>query len=105
MRITIPASLVPEPERVARMQQEIVDKLAAIPGVTSVGFASAMPMEGIVPELGRHLRRGRADRAPGRLPPLRLFKNVSPGFFQTTGTRLIAGRDYTWTDLYGRRSW
>ncbi|HXA66533.1 MAG TPA: FtsX-like permease family protein [Bryobacteraceae bacterium] len=37
------------------------------------------------------------------IPPLRLFKNVSPGFFKTLGTRLAAGRDYTWTDLYSRR--
>ena len=34
---------------------------------------------------------------------MRLFKYASPGFFQTAGTRLIAGRDFTWTDLYGLR--
>src|SRR6185295_18438951 len=37
------------------------------------------------------------------VPPMRLFKNVSPGFFAAAGTRLIAGRDYTWTDLLDRR--
>ena len=42
--------------------------------------------------------------AADEVPPFRLFKNVSPGFFQTAGTRLIAGRDFTWTDLDGRRS-
>src|SRR5439155_26849060 len=47
VRISIPASLVPEPERVVRMQNDLVDKLRAIPGVTSVAFASAMPMEGL----------------------------------------------------------
>jgi hypothetical protein len=34
---------------------------------------------------------------------MRVFKGVSPGFFRTTGTRLVAGRDYAWADLYGRR--
>jgi predicted permease len=34
---------------------------------------------------------------------MRLYKNVSPGFFGTAGTRLIAGRDYTWADLQDRR--
>ena len=47
MRISIPASLVADPQLVTRMQNNIADKLAAIPGVTSVGFANAMPMEGI----------------------------------------------------------
>ena len=47
VRIAIPASLIAEPERVTRTQNDIVDKLAAIPGVASVGFTSGMPMEGI----------------------------------------------------------
>src|SRR5687767_11893941 len=36
--ISIPATLVPEPERVTRMQQEILDNIAAIPGVVSTAF-------------------------------------------------------------------
>jgi predicted permease len=40
---------------------------------------------------------------PGEIPPLRLYQYVSPGFFHTAGTRLIAGRDLTWTELYGLR--
>ena len=47
MRISIPASLVADPQMVTRMQNNIADRLAAVPGVTSVGFGNAMPMEGI----------------------------------------------------------
>ena len=36
----------------------------------------------------------------GEDAPLRLYKNVSPGFFKAAGTQLIAGRDLTWTDVY-----
>src|SRR5262249_40149736 len=36
-------------------------------------------------------------------PPLRLFKYASPGFFRTAGTRVIAGREITWTEVYGLR--
>jgi predicted permease len=39
----------------------------------------------------------------GELPPIRRFKFVSPGFFATLGTRLLAGRDLTWTDTYQKR--
>ena len=38
--------------------------------------------------------------AEGQIPPLRLFRYVSPGLFQTDGTPLVAGRDFTWTDVY-----
>jgi predicted permease len=100
MRISIPASLIADPQLVTRTQNNIVDKLAAIPGVSSVGFADAMPMEGIqsnwngVQIEGKHL---------GDDSPLRLFKYVAPGFFHTSGTRSVAGRELTWTDIYGRR--
>jgi hypothetical protein len=40
-----PPAIANEPERVMRMQQEILDKLAAIPGVVSVGFGIAAPLE------------------------------------------------------------
>ncbi len=102
LRISIPDSLVREPERVIRMQNDIVDRLAAIPGVSSVGFASEMPMEGIPPGWDVVIAEGQVDLSKD-IPPLRLFQRVSPGLFRTAGSKLIAGRDYTWTDLYGRR--
>ena len=37
------------------------------------------------------------------IPPLRFFKYVSPGFFHAAGTRLVAGRELTWTEVYGVR--
>jgi len=40
--------------------------------------------------------------AEGQLPPLSLFKFVSPGFIGTVGTPLVAGRDLTWTDTYNK---
>ncbi len=102
-RVFIPASLVREPERVIRMQNEIVDKLAAIPGVSSVAFTTDIPMDG---GPGHDWDIIVAEGKPGiasQIPPLRVFQSVSPGMFRTIGTRLVAGRDYTWTDLYGRR--
>ena len=39
----------------------------------------------------------------GRTPPNRQVKVVSPGLFRTQGTPLVAGRDFTWTDLHDRR--
>jgi hypothetical protein len=40
---------------------------------------------------------------PGQMPPFRPVKWVSPGLFAAQGTRLLAGRDFTWQDLDQRR--
>lgn len=102
MRIAIPQAMIPELERVARMQNQILDNLAALPGVSSVGFATTLPADGLPPNWDSVRAEGQ-ELPAGEFPPLRRWKNVSPGFFEAMGTRLIAGRDYTWTDLYGRR--
>jgi predicted permease len=101
MHIWIPDLLVPDPQVTTHMQNSIIDKLAAIPGVTSVGFASAAPMENNDPNWdimwveGKHYEGGE--------PPIRLFNYVSPGYFGAAGTRLLAGREFSWDDLYGLR--
>jgi predicted permease len=101
MRISIPPSLVAEPQRVLRIQNEIVDRVAAIPGVTSVGFASQMPMEGFDSNWDAVFAEDKTDT--GAVPPMRLFLYVSPGLFQTAGTRMMAGRELTWIDVYNQR--
>jgi len=102
MRIAIPASLVAQPEQVFRIQNEIVDQVSAIPGVTSAGFASAMPMEGYG-SMWDQIYAQDHTYPPGEIPPLRFYKYVSPGFFHTAGTRLVAGRELTWAEVYNRR--
>jgi predicted permease len=103
VRISIPDSLIKESERVTRMENEIQTKLASISGVTSVGFANQMPMEGFGSNWDCIYVEGGKNYAADEIPPLRLYKNISPDFLHTSGTRLIAGRDLTWTDIYGLR--
>ena len=100
MRISIPDLLIPEADRVARTQNEILNKLSAIPGVHSAGFVSEMPMEGM--DSGWDCIFAQDKTYPDDvIPPLRLYKHISPGFLRTAGTRLIAGREFTWNDVYG----
>jgi predicted permease len=98
-RIWLPVSMLGQPERYTRIQHEMLDKIAALPGVTSVGFASALPMEG--PGWGGNapiVIEGRVP-PPGVFPTTRGNKFVSPGYFEAMGTRLIAGREITWSDI------
>jgi predicted permease len=101
VRISIPPSLIPQPPLVIRTLNDLADKLKAIPGVTSVGFASEAPMEPVPPNWDNVFAEGR--EYPGGVAPLRRFDYVAPGFFHTTGARLVAGRELTWTDVYGLR--
>ena len=98
VRVRVPH---PEPERVVRAQQSIRDALAAIPGATAAAFTSSAPMEPFNNNDGLFVE----DQKLGEreIPPIRTFKFISPGYFQTIGVPLIAGRDLTWTDLYERR--
>jgi predicted permease len=102
MRIVIPAPTVAEPERVVRLQKGILDSLAAIPGVVSVGYVSSMPMEGLATNWDAITVEGR-PRPPEDPGPLRRLKYLSPGLLAASGTRLVAGRDLTWIEVYDVR--
>jgi predicted permease len=99
----IPETRVPNTQRegVVRVQQEIESKIAAIPGVTSVSFGSTVPLEGY--SNNDPIFAQDHTYKPGQLPPIRRFKNISPGYLSTLGTPLIAGRDLTWAETYQKR--
>jgi predicted permease len=103
VRVTIPEWMEPEPEMAARRQEEIRDRIAALPGVTSVAYTSELPMDfGGGTSVDLLVPEGRIFTSD--LPQLRFFHFVSPDFFHAVGTPLLAGRDLTWSDVYGRRA-
>jgi predicted permease len=99
LRISIRDTQIREPQRVARRQQEIVEALAALPGVGAVGFASSLPMDEFN-RLGNGIEVEGRPPDPGGVADVRRFKYVSPRLFDAAGIALLAGRDLTWADLY-----
>jgi predicted permease len=100
-RIAIRDAQVKEPERVVRIEEEILHKLEAIPGVSSVGLSGAVPIGGGVGWYSKVFAKDRASaKGEGALPLSCRFGFVAPGFFKTLGTPLLAGRDFTWSDIY-----
>lgn len=99
-RLAVPESDLPDEARVARVEQQIQEKLAAIPGVSSVAFASCVPLD----QDARFDNVFAEDRAliQGAAPPIRHLVFVSPGYFRTLGIPLIAGRDLTWEETYNK---
>jgi putative ABC transport system permease protein len=96
--IAIPEAQIKEADKVVRAEEQIMRKLGAIPGVSSVSFGTAIPMDGnsrFDPIFAQdHTYR------EGQLPPLRRFKFVTPGFVSTLRTPMIAGRDIDWDEIY-----
>jgi putative ABC transport system permease protein len=99
--VSLPANDVAEPERVTRMQHEILNRIAAIPGVASVAFTSRLPMDTSGRMSSRWFAEGKAD--DGRNPVSRQVRFISPGVFRTLGTPLIVGGDFTWIDILENR--
>jgi len=98
-RVNIPDTDARDPERVVRMQEEILRKIEAVPGVSSVGLSMSVPMDGNGWEDTVFVRDQKYSAGE---VPLHRFRFVAPGFFKTLGTPLIAGRDFSWGDIYNK---
>jgi putative ABC transport system permease protein len=92
-RIWIPQAVSSDPRQYTGMEREILDRLAALPGVTAAGFSSHVPMA------GREGTGGGPVEVEGQPQAQRNWKYVAPGYFEAMGTRMIAGRDMTWADV------
>ena len=99
MRITIPETAVKDPEAVMRLEQGILEKIRALPEVTSAGITTVIPTEGSTGSDQVYAR----DKTYRSVPPLRRLKFISPGLLASMRNYLIAGRDFSWTDIYERR--
>ena len=97
-RIEIPVTMVKDPMDVTRLQEQISHKLEAIPGVSSVGISRNVPMDGGV--WGEPIAIEGRVYPPGEIPPRTRYGFLSPGFLKTLGIPLVAGREYTWSDIY-----
>jgi predicted permease len=95
--ISIPRSVSDDPVAVTRMEQSIADKIAAVPGVSTVGMTNDVPMGDSHWYDPVQIEGREAENLPGRV-----YKFVSPGQLATMGNSLVAGRDFTWEDLYSQ---
>jgi putative ABC transport system permease protein len=100
-RLAIPENLIADPQETARTHESIAERLARVPGVESVGISSSITMDG--EDNGNPLQVQDFRVAEGSLPPLRRFKSFAPGYFETMGNPVVAGRSITWTEVHERR--
>ena len=99
--IATPEGLIADPQQAARTHERVAERLARVPGVTSVGLSSSITMDG--EDNGNPIEVEGAPLPEGQRTPLRRFKSFAPGYFETMGNRLVAGRSITWSEIHDRR--
>jgi predicted permease len=83
-------------ERGRTFQQQALEAIRQLPGVESAAYSSSVPLS--IDQ--SHTEVFPADKTDLR-PSDRIgvaFYQVSPGFFATMSTRLLAGREFSWHD-------
>ena len=94
-RISVPQAKYTEGRRRAELYQRIVERLAAIPGVESVGATNDLPFSGSRTGTSFDIEGRTADPAH---PFYADSRNVSPDYLQTMRMRLLSGREFTSSD-------
>jgi predicted permease len=99
--VAIPAGVISDAQQAARTQESIAERLTRVPGVTSVGLSSSITMDG--EDNGNYLGIEEFPDPAGVMARLRRFKSIGPGYLETMGIRLVAGRSITWSEIHQQR--
>lgn len=99
LRVALPASRYSQPAQATAFYTELVERAAALPGVTRAALASSVPFGG----QGFNLSTRPADQPPGEGPntPTTYFRAVSTEYITTLGARLLSGRGFEASDRRG----
>jgi predicted permease len=89
-QLKLPPARYPDPARVHAYYERVGERVASIPGVSSVAFGFEHPMS---PGWTTSFTIvGRPVPPDGQAPEARM-RPVTPGYFRTAGVRLVRGRD------------
>ncbi len=84
-------------DQVPAMQKRMIDALAAIPGVESVGLGDGVPLGENQPD-SNVFRDDTADLIPSNAISDANRFDISPEYLHAAGTNLLMGRGFTWND-------
>ncbi|MEY2542308.1 MAG: hypothetical protein QOI22_1910 [Verrucomicrobiota bacterium] len=96
-RVGLPETQFPDKKMPGRFFEQLIPKLASLPGVESAGAATSLPASG---NIGVEALVLEGEPEPKQLQDARLMRTLSitPGFLQTARIRLLRGRDFTTAD-------
>ena len=100
VNLSVPIAEVEKPEEVVSVHRRILERIVAIPGVESVGLSSSVTMDGR--DSNDALWFEDFPVPEGQLPPIRRYKWIGEGYFETMGNPILVGRGITWSDVETR---
>ncbi len=86
--------------KLAKAHELIARRLGELPGVSSVGLATSIPMDGSG-NVNPFYVEGTTPEGDGP-PPIRRHKWIGEGYFETLQIPLLVGRTFTWQDVNTR---
>lgn len=96
LEMAIPRTKYPEDQDRSAFVQRVLDKVSVLPGVTSAGTTTSLPINEFSTSTG-FLVEGRPPAKPGEML-LAHFRRITPNYLQTLGVPLIKGRWFTAQD-------
>jgi predicted permease len=84
-------------DRIPEMQQRMLNAVAAIPGVSAVGYVNQQPLGLSSSDSGVFTDNTTDFRLTNQVAEAMNYR-ISPGYIGAAGTRLLAGRDFTYND-------
>ena len=90
------------PDQTLAFYRDMLDRISAVPGVNRVAMGTAVPWRDVGNAgPGFQFTAEGYVRADGEEDPRAKLRTVSPGFFDTLGVALVAGRDFNEGDRRG----
>ena len=86
-------------QRAAEFWVRVDEQLRTVAGVTSVGGAGSLPLNGTL--FAQPLLIKGQEPAPGVARPTADFMQATPGYFMTIGQPVLAGRPFAASDSFG----
>jgi len=84
-------------EAADHFQRQLLERVLQLPGVQAAGYANTTPLKGDMSATDVFSQQTTDFRPSNKAFSTFLF-DVSPGYFSAAGTRLLAGRDVSFTD-------
>jgi predicted permease len=97
-RVGLPEPVYPDEERQARFIEQLFARAQTIPGASAATLVTSPPAHGVDRTLYALPDRSYASQSDY---PYVNQVSTTPGFFETVGGRVIAGRDFSATDRQG----
>jgi len=95
--VVLPAAAYSDADKIASFHRLTLERLQGIPGVASASISSFTPFFNWA-DVRKYLVAGRELPQPGH-EPAAVVNSISPRYFETFGTRMLAGRAFSESDM------